>query len=370
MKKLTLLVLTMGLTLGAFAQMPLGNKMVQKNNDKINIEKIASLKLNHSNSTNNVVLKSGNGTKAAGATITNDTSFYYAQADAVVLGYTVTPNSDCSHYIVASLPAGLIEQLATANSMPEDSVMLLVHSQYGIGKDTTGVVTRASKVDPGTDYTIYVLAIGSSDMTLVKKNITSYIGGGTGTAHADLTVSDVTTTTAKIKVEINDQTAYYYFVVAPKDTLAARNMLSIDSIQAYCESDPEYYYSAIEGTIGSQTALTTNCEYVAYVLPYNHNKQLGTYTNPVHFTTGQLGLNEVETVSTTIYPNPATNNVMVSSLARINKIEMYNTLGQNVYSNKVNANGVNVNVSNLKQGTYIVKVYTNNSVVTKKLTVK
>ena len=62
--------------------------------------------------------------------------------------------------------------------------------------------------------------------------------------------------------------------------------------------------------------------------------------------------------------------VNVTSKVNMTKVELYNTLGQVVYTSNVNANTVNVPVSSLNNGTYFVKAYANNMVVTKKIVIE
>lgn len=67
-----------------------------------------------------------------------------------------------------------------------------------------------------------------------------------------------------------------------------------------------------------------------------------------------------------VYPNPATNNVIVKS-ADIHTVEVYNSVGMKVISQKVGATEVNVNIADLSSGMYFIKVVDEkgNSAVTK-----
>lgn len=66
-----------------------------------------------------------------------------------------------------------------------------------------------------------------------------------------------------------------------------------------------------------------------------------------------------------IKPNPAVNNIAISGLSEmgiINKVEILNMNGQNVYEQTINQekSEVELNVSQLPQGVYILKVATEN----------
>ena len=58
----------------------------------------------------------------------------------------------------------------------------------------------------------------------------------------------------------------------------------------------------------------------------------------------------------TIYPNPTTNFLNFKSAVQVEKILIYNMLGQLVQQEKVNALEGTISIENLAQGTYIVKV--------------
>lgn len=71
-----------------------------------------------------------------------------------------------------------------------------------------------------------------------------------------------------------------------------------------------------------------------------------------------------------VYPNPAIDVVNVKSSYEIERIELYNTFGQVVYTNDVNANNVTVSTANLEKGTYFVKAYANGMTAIKKVVVE
>ena len=62
--------------------------------------------------------------------------------------------------------------------------------------------------------------------------------------------------------------------------------------------------------------------------------------------------------------------VNVKSSYEMERIELYNTFGQVVYTNDVNANNVTVSTANLEKGTYFVKAYANGMTATKKVVVE
>lgn len=71
--------------------------------------------------------------------------------------------------------------------------------------------------------------------------------------------------------------------------------------------------------------------------------------------------------NTIIYPNPATDNISLSSDNKVDKIVIYNLLGQNVLS--IETPDKNIDLSSLNSGTYLVKIHSDKNVFTEKLIV-
>lgn len=70
-----------------------------------------------------------------------------------------------------------------------------------------------------------------------------------------------------------------------------------------------------------------------------------------------------------LYPNPAKESVWIKSGIEISKIEIWNITGGLAYSRKTNGKGFQINISELKPGLYIVRIYTELGVATRKLIV-
>lgn len=62
-----------------------------------------------------------------------------------------------------------------------------------------------------------------------------------------------------------------------------------------------------------------------------------------------------EEAKISMYPNPATSTLLISSFENIEAISVYNVIGQEVMNLKVNASNAVLNVSNFQKGLYIVK---------------
>lgn len=69
-----------------------------------------------------------------------------------------------------------------------------------------------------------------------------------------------------------------------------------------------------------------------------------------------------------VYPNPSSNVINIRTDEIIDKTQLINTLGQIIINTKTNTNQLNIN--SVKPGIYLLKIYSNNKVVTKKVIIR
>ena len=75
-----------------------------------------------------------------------------------------------------------------------------------------------------------------------------------------------------------------------------------------------------------------------------------------------------ETIS--IFPNPSTGLLNINTIDATTSVEVYNVIGEKVYSNKNLNKGTNsIDLSNLSNGSYFVKMNSNNNITTKKVVI-
>jgi len=84
--------------------------------------------------------------------------------------------------------------------------------------------------------------------------------------------------------------------------------------------------------------------------------------------TGTVGVNEYDNV-VRIYPNPVQNMLNINANSNIDRVEVYNMMGQMVGSYNVNESNTQINTSNYANGVYTVKISTENGMTTQKFTV-
>lgn len=84
--------------------------------------------------------------------------------------------------------------------------------------------------------------------------------------------------------------------------------------------------------------------------------------------TGTVAVEETA-VETSVFPNPASDFVTLSAIENINKVEVFNLVGQLVYSNNPGNNKVMVNVNDLPNGVYVARIHTATGVSNQKFNV-
>ena len=95
---------------------------------------------------------------------------------------------------------------------------------------------------------------------------------------------------------------------------------------------------------------------------YDHNQFY------LHAPYSSDGINEMESNIISVFPNPTTNRFTVEGQG-LNHITVYNLMGQMVYDMACQGESVDINLSNVETGVYMVRVFTDNGDVTKRITV-
>lgn len=381
---------------------------------------------------------------------------------------SITPNDQTAYYKYIVLDQSMLTEAQWNN----DSIMAYLSTQSNVYTPISGTIDG---LEPNMTLAFYAIAYNADGVAsdLVSQSVTTSSLGGEGTAVVAVTVSDVTAFSAYISFVPNDQTAYYYYMIASDEELAAENITSDADMQTYLEAEDYKVYTTLEGSLdglamgttykvyalaynandeiasiapattfttltaggtglaevavdievvdGVATYETTMNDQTAYfyfavyygiedytdeqvlqllesnpdmirfedqsnyidfataeadlfgifIVPLNANEEVGT-TVAIRFTAeGVLGLQDVNIPTLNVYPNPAKTQVTVTSSSSIDRIEVTNILGQKVYENAtVGANQTTINVADLQNGAYFVRVYSENCVITRKLIVK
>ena len=122
----------------------------------------------------------------------------------------------------------------------------------------------------------------------------------------------------------------------------------------------------------SATEYTANCNYGFYAFAveavYPDNMTSIRIVKGVNYP-APASVGDNQEARYDIYPNPTNGNIVVKG-ENLNMVEVYNLCGQKVLSVEANSNDVNVNISNLTSGVYMVRIVDNNGNATVNKVVK
>lgn len=125
------------------------------------------------------------------------------------------------------------------------------------------------------------------------------------------------------------------------------------------------------GTTGSSYfPLIPGTTYYVYVRSFCTNSSGAIWSDwslPATFTTPTLSVSDLAFDNFSAYPNPADSFVKLSNATLIDAVEIFNALGQNVFSQKYNDLNAEVDMANFSQGYYFMTVHSGESAKTIRL---
>ncbi|MCR5065835.1 MAG: T9SS type A sorting domain-containing protein [Bacteroidales bacterium] len=82
------------------------------------------------------------------------------------------------------------------------------------------------------------------------------------------------------------------------------------------------------------------------------------------------GIDNADEVKIELYPNSTNGPLNINSSETISRVEVYNIYGQQVRNVETGSTSVQLNLSELVAGTYILNIHTSSGVTHKRITVK
>ncbi|MEZ4858077.1 MAG: PA domain-containing protein [Flavobacteriaceae bacterium] len=143
------------------------------------------------------------------------------------------------------------------------------------------------------------------------------------------------------------------FYTAPDETSSENELVLVDYFQNQCVPG----VTATIPTVAGQA-------YYCFVV------NTGAISDIIFDNCDSLGVDSNEIEGFAFYPNPASDKLNLTSLDTIEKVALYNILGQQVIALDVNATTTQVDISNLSVGAYIMKVTSNGQTGTYKVVKK
>lgn len=397
MKKVTLFILALGLTFGVMAQNTITRGAMKQNPFMVSAGTLMA------KTPSKVVVKDGFSMSASNI-VEEDDSFHAT--------ITVNPG-DCAKYYLTVYAANALEDFVDTSSSYSSvadylsayiDYMVSAYQQYGLteeqaeqyiymfdesGSPMSGDMEYYGFMG-GAEYELYAYVVDAEGNGTVETATfstpnsevsgTPAINSITANCDADAGTVEWTLDMENIKffyfycTSIDTLDAYYgqYVDQYDYDYLAMADMnsfmeqgyssyfqyLNVDSLNAYC--------SAYANRLGEEWV--EGDEYVAVAYGYNGNGETSENYTSVQFTFGGVGLEDVAEMMVSVYPNPTSDYLTVSS-DKIQKVELYNELGQVVLTS--NQRGAQtISLANLSKGTYVVKAYADGAVATSKVVVR
>lgn len=96
--------------------------------------------------------------------------------------------------------------------------------------------------------------------------------------------------------------------------------------------------------------------------------QGGCESDPVELMLNVTSVNEESSSTFSVFPNPASNNINVVAKS-MNNITVFNAIGQVVVTKNVDGDNVTLDISSLRNGTYIVRVVAENEVFEERINI-
>lgn len=188
-----------------------------------------------------------------------------------------------------------------------------------------------------------------------------------------VTVTDATSTTALATVTISQANILTVSCSANPSTINSGNSATISATPSGGTPGYSYSWSTFSNTNPIVVSPTTTSCYSVTVTDANGC----TDTSSICITVNPTGINEyVNNISFTISPNP-TSSVLSIQLGNGQyvvgieyKIEIYNMLGEKVYSSQINSYKTEIDLSNQPKGIYFLKIQSEDEIYTGKVVVQ
>lgn len=186
----------------------------------------------------------------------------------------------------------------------------------------------------------------------------------TGTGIGTLNFTNSLTNNGNVNIEIGGTTAgSSYDVVNVTGTATLGGTLNVNLINSFIPvlGTTDFVIMNYTSRTGSFATINyPNIAGIVWSLIYNS-------TNVVLRAESTLSNQEFETISLKTYPNPIKNILNIISPLEMESLKIFNLLGQEVLSKEVNGTETNLDISNLANGTYILKTIVNGVAKTVKI---
>ena len=271
-------------------------------------------------------------------------------------------------------PSGIVESNNTKIAAIPSLYMAQLNQRLGIGNKQAQTITYDTipthNLDD-SDFTPSCAASSGLPITLTSMNtsVATIVNGkihivGLGTAiinasqigDSNYTAAPVygqlLTVDASLPVQIKNITA----TLISKNVLISWEVANEAGIKKYeieKSIDGNNNFSTI-GSVNSNNKTAYFFTDASPVFPAYYRLKIASLDGSIKFSNSLLVNKSANNIS--IYPNPVNNNFTVAGLAGKSTIKITNTMGQKVLEQNTSANSLNLDVTGLKSGTYILSI--------------
>lgn len=165
----------------------------------------------------------------------------------------------------------------------------------------------------------------------------------------------------EFKWKVNRDIDFFHFQVS-KDSLFKSIIIDRDSIKVNFKGNQEFRYSTIKFDSNTTYFWRVKAKSILGESEFSDTWKFTT-TSPISSVNSSKNVNEYS-----IFPNPTNTiiNIVSNNDAKFDKVEIYNLEGILLLEKNGKFNNLSFDVSNFSKATYILKIYSNNEVITDK----
>ncbi len=258
------------------------------------------------------------------------------------------PNENCAKYHFVLSKKGEMQVWSKQFNQSVDNLVV----QWGL-EQTEEYTHKYKDLIPGTDYVIFVKMFDTEGegAPLDSIDFKTLTLGGEGVSELEIELSDIDTSSVRMTVTPNDQTAVFHDGLI---TVEFFDEVGIDSALTIIKTNPYLQYNVDDWV---WIDLTPTTKYKAIAIGQNILGEWGKPTIKEFSTIGSVGIKEIEHCDATIYPQPNNGTFTIESEKTVgNTIYIFNLNGNKVHQEKMNQNRQMIDVSFLPKGKYFISL--------------
>ncbi len=259
-------------------------------------------------------------------------------------------NADCQRYTILIGTEAEMQGFVAMFGLPIETLV----ASWGITYTTDSNYTW-TEMTPNTEYNVYALAIGATDSVLSQTTATTLPLGSTGISSISIDLSEITSTSVRMTCTPDTNTAVFYDGIVRK---SFADSLGVDSTVALMVEAGSFYPQYTTDDWVWQD-LESNTEFYAIAIGKNSLDEWGDTTIVSFATLDPLSLEKevnIEDIAE-IYPNPSKGEFSYKVNSDFDNLYIYDIKGTLVHKQSLIQRQDNVNVSNLKEGVYFVRFF-------------